>query len=272
MYKKIRWIFILVISTLTTAILITGFFYSISITNRKVVTTAKDTKEKQSQNVNKQSTKVKELNSNYYNILVMGDSLAKGTGDDSGKGFAKGFGDLMKSKESKPINITNIGINGDTSSGLLNVLNDEQNLKYAEQSKIIFISIGGNEIKGFKSAGTSIENRSNMNDVENKYFNNLQNVFKIIRSRNKNSTIVFIGLYNPFGNNINSDKIKFLADWNSKTDEFVSQDTNAVFIPTYDLFKYNMDSYLAGDDFHPNTLGYEAISKRIFEALKNYKN
>lgn len=43
------------------------------------------------------------------------------------------------------------------------------------------------------------------------------------------------------------------------------------FIPTYDLFKYNLQDYLSADNFHPNSTGYQAISNRIIESLKNYK-
>jgi ABC-2 type transport system permease protein len=39
---------------------------------------------------------------------------------------------------------------------------------------------------------------------------------------------------------------------------------------SYDLFKYNLQDYLAADNFHPNSVGYQAISDRIAEALKNY--
>lgn len=282
MYKKVKWITILVIVAASTCILIIGFVYSLSITNSSVY--GSNVKNNNGDIGNKTKEVINQLDANSYNVLVMGDSLAKGTGDENNEGFAGGFARLWKSKASKPIKVTNIAVNGDTSSGLLNIVHSEQTLKYVQDSSIIFISIGGNEIKNFKnidissvdsSLSESKESSSAPNDaksVENQYLNNLESVFKLIRSKNQNCIIVFIGLYNPFGSDITPDKVELLNNWNYKTDELVSSDNNGVYVPTYDLFKYNTQSYLAPDNFHPNAAGYDAISKRIFEVLKNYKN
>jgi lysophospholipase L1-like esterase len=275
MYKKFKWTAILTISAATAAILIIGFVSSVFVTSTSSVKSAfKIDDNKQMSNDTKKEDKMKEENTKSYNILVMGDSLAKGTGDEKGKGFAGSFADLWKTKETKPINVTNIAVNGDTSSGLLNIVNDQETLKYIENSKIILISIGGNEIKNFaslNSASTSSDN-SVVKSTQDKYFSNLKTIFKTIRSKNSKCMVIFIGLYNPLGKNITSDEINLLDNWNYETNEIVSSDSNSIFIPTYDLFKYNVDNYLAPDNFHPNGTGYDAISKRIFEALNNYKD
>lgn len=280
MYKKVKWITILAIAAASTCILIIGFAYSLSITNSSVYgSNIKHNTENKTEKV------VNQLDANSYNVLVMGDSLAKGTGDENNEGFAGGFARLWKAKASKPIKVTNIAVNGDTSSGLLNIVHSDQTLEYIQNSSIIFISIGGNEIKNFKNVDISSADSNlsqskestsspadNVKSVENQYLNNLESVFKLIRSKNENCIIVFIGLYNPFGSDITPDKVELLNNWNYKTDELVSADNNGVYVPTYDLFKYNTQSYLAPDNFHPNAAGYDAISKRIFEVLRNYKS
>lgn len=278
MYKKVKWLTILAIAAASTCIFSIGFVYSLSITNSSVHgSNIKNNSENKTEEV------MNQLDANSYNVLVMGDSLAKGTGDENNEGFAGGFAKLWKSKASKPIKITNIAVNGDTSSGLLNVVHSEQTLKYVQDSSIIFISIGGNEIKNFKNVDISSvdsslseskesSSASDEKSVENQYLNNLESIFKLIRSKNQNCIIVFIGLYNPFSSDITPDKVELLNNWNYKTDELVSEDNNSVYVPTYDLFKYSTASYLAPDNFHPNAAGYDAISKRIFEVLKNYKD
>lgn len=275
MYKKFKWNAILSISVVTAAVLMIGFVSALYITSTSSDKSAfKIGGNKQTINDTKKEDKMKETNTKSYNILVMGDSLAKGTGDEKGKGFAGGFADLWRTKETKPIKVTNIAVNGDTSSGLLNIVNDQETLKYIEDSKIILISIGGNEIKNFtnlNSASTSSDN-SAVKSTQDKYFNNLKTIFKTIRSKNSKCMVIFIGLYNPLGKNITSDEINLLDNWNYQTNEIVSSYSNSLFIPTYDLFKYNIDNYLAPDNFHPNGTGYAAVSKRIFEALNNYKD
>lgn len=280
MYNKVKWTIIFIVAVVSTFILLGGFLYSLSITNNSVYgSTAKNSSE------NDTKEYVSQLDNNSYNILVMGDSLAKGSGDESNEGFAGDFVKLWKPRESKPIKVTNIAVNGDTSSGLLSIVHNNQTLEYIKNSQIIFISIGGNEIKNFKdvdissvdsdlskSNGTTSSSINNVKSVEDKYLDNLLNIFKLIRSKSQNAIIVFIGLYNPFGDNITPDKIELLNYWNYRTYELVSSDNNSVYIPTYDLFKYNMTNYLTLDNFHPNAAGYDAISRRIFEVLKNYKN
>lgn len=265
MYKKMIWTTILVLAITSTLVFCSGLMSSLKITSA----TNTNNVVKSNIDTSTQSKPVVELNSNSYNILVMGDSLARGTGDEKGQGFANDFVSLWKTKSNKDIKVTNIAVNGDTSSGLVKILQSEETLRSIENSKIIFISIGGNEIKALQSADVSSVS-TEVKTLQGNYLNNLKSIFKSIRNRNKNSIIVFIGLYNPFEKGTISDKAVILNDWNYQTEQLVSQDSNSIFIPTYDLFRYNLDKYLSADNFHPNNAGYDAISKRIFDALKNY--
>ena len=100
----------------------------------------------------------------------------------------------------------------------------------------------------------------------------LEGCLKTIRKSNSSCIIAFVGLYNPFGKDITPDKIDFLNSWNYNTEQLITTDENTLFIPTYDLFKYNLDKYLTIDKFHPNSTGYKAISKRLLEALTTLIN
>lgn len=261
MFKNLRWKFILLISILSTITLMAGFVTALSISSsspREIVNTE----------VNK--PKAAELDKNAYNILVLGDSLAKGTGDEKGLGFSGYFSDYWKSKVSKEIKINNLAVNGDVSTGLLGIIQDEQTLSYIKGSDMIFISIGGNEISKLKNMDL-VSSTTRIKDMEDTYLTNLKSTFKIIRANNPTSMVVFIGLYNPFDKELTSDKVSLLNDWNYQSQQLISLDSNALLIPTFDLFKYNLQSYLAADNFHPNSAGYQAISNRIVESLQNYK-
>ncbi|WP_234123544.1 SGNH/GDSL hydrolase family protein [Clostridium hydrogenum] len=260
--KKIIVHGVTIIAIAVIAVSIWGFITSISLTtgkNDKYVA-------KEDNNAVEVKNSIK-YDKNSYNILAMGDSLAKGTGDESNKGFAGNFADYLQTKTSKSVRLDNLAINGDTSDGLLQVVKSSEAAKLIKNSNIILISIGGNEITKFKNADVSSE-EGQFKATQDSYLNNLKNIFNTIRGQNKNCKIVCIGLYNPFGENINSDKIKLIDDWNSGTQDVIADDSNAVFIPTYDLFRYNAQSYLTIDNFHPNSAGYIAIAKRIEEAVK----
>ena len=163
--------------------------------------------------------------------------------------------------------VYNIAVNSDNSINLLRIIKNKKTWKAIANSQIIFISIGGNELKKFKSNEISL---TSIKEIENNYLDNLKSTFTHIRSKNKTCTIVFIGLYNPFGKTITPDKLNLLNTWNYDTQQLISDETSSVFISTYDLFKYNLKKYLSIDNFHPNSVGYEAISKRVVETLENH--
>lgn len=260
--KKIVLYFVAVISVLVIIVSIWGIGKSILLTTGK----AQDKEVKKSSSevaVVKNSSKSK---GNYYNILVLGDSLAKGTGDENNKGFAAYYADDLKRKLSKPVNIDNLAVNGDVSTGLLEIVKSKNADSLIKASNTIFISIGGNEISKLRRYDV-VSQAAQIKTVEDVYLSNLKSIFKAIREKNQGCKIIFIGLYNPFGDNISSDKIKLINDWNKETQDIIADDSNSVFIPTYDLFKYNSEMYLTIDNFHPNGSGYKAIAKRIEEVM-----
>ena len=122
------------------------------------------------------------------------------------------------------------------SSGLLSIIQDAQTLSYIKGSDMIFISIGGNEISKLKNMDIA-SSTTRIKDIEDTYLTNLKSTFKIIRTNNPSSMVIFIGLYNPFGNELTSDKVSILNDWNYQSQQLVSLDSNALFIPTLRSFQ-----------------------------------
>ncbi|MHC1684200.1 MAG: GDSL-type esterase/lipase family protein [Clostridiaceae bacterium] len=269
MFKNIKWRLILSLSIIFTIVLVIGFGTALRISSAppKDVT---DTETEVEAEIIAEKTESVSIDKNAYNMLVLGDSLARGTGDEQSRGFSGYFTDFWKTKVSKEIKINNLAVNGDVSTGLLKIVQEEQTLSYIKNSDMIFISIGGNEISKLRNMDIATST-TRIKEMETSYLENLKSIFKIIRDNNPSSMVVFIGLYNPYGKDLTTDKVTILNEWNFQSQQLVSLDPNALYVPTYDLFKYNLESYLAMDKFHPNGTGYQAISNRIAEALKNYK-
>lgn len=264
MIKRVMLKIITIVGIIVIITSIIGIITSIYITTRPA--NKVDINNKSSKETAKTIDKPK---NNAYNILSMGDSIANGTGDETGRGFADYYAQSYKKDTSKAVNVNNIAVNGDVSDGLSQIVRNKSTSPIIESANLIFISIGGNEIKQFANSN-DISSLAGIKSVESHYLSNLGNVIKKIRSENSNCTIVFIGLYNPFGDDITQDKLGLLDDWNYETQKLISDDSNGVYIPTYDLFKYNMKKYLTIDNFHPNSEGYKAIARRIIETLKNH--
>ena len=263
MYKKVIWNIILLISIVSAVIFSISAIISAKITNGTNIE-EKTVENSESENKNESTFSG---TGDTYNILVLGDSLAKGTGDETGNGFAQEFAKSLSAQTGKKVETSNMAINGDVSSGLLTVIQKEEILKSVELSDLIFISIGGNEVKAFQS-NRKDANATDVKITQDKYLSNLKGIMNLIESKNNKCKVVFIGLYNPFGDEISQENLKILYDWNYKTEELLSSYPSAVVIPTYDLFKYNLDNYLAQDKFHPNSKGYKAIANRISEVVK----
>ena len=208
------------------------------------------------------------------NVAVIGDSLAKGTGDDGGKGFAERATDLLQeqNKKSKVQLLGNLGINGLTTSQLQAELR-EVGVQYTlKQANVILLSIGGNDL--FQGA----EEMSNGGDLPssaqlNQAITSASDRFKIcvqqIKAINPNATLVYIGLYNPFYDlpEMRLSGTTSVERWNSMALNTLVQVGKAVMIPTYDLFEINIVKYISSDHFHPNEEGYEQIAQRIVQSL-----
>lgn len=79
-------------------------------------------------------------------LLALGDSLAKGTGDETGSGFVKRTLEGLSQGEGSAELLGNMGINGLTTAGLQTKLKEE-GVRYAlRQANVILVSIGGNDL------------------------------------------------------------------------------------------------------------------------------
>ncbi|HEY1435428.1 MAG TPA: GDSL-type esterase/lipase family protein, partial [Thermoanaerobaculia bacterium] len=88
-----------------------------------------------------------------FRILVVGDSLAKGTGDESGKGF--GVNVLEAFKKKGPAEITNLAVNGMESPEILAIVESPNVRNLAARADLILVSAGGNDLSHGITRGPS---------------------------------------------------------------------------------------------------------------------
>lgn len=206
------------------------------------------------------------------NVAAIGDSLSKGTGDDSGKGFARRFVELTKEqgKESKLVN--NLGINGLSTEGLMDLL-DEKGVQYSlGQAHIIIMSIGGNDLfngaENLQTGGrlpTELELEQSVTQASKR----LGIIADKILEMNPKAQLVYISLYNPFSDLPGMREIgdEAVSRWNHIVSDILRDRERTLVVPTFDLFTYNSQKYLASDHFHPNGAGYQIIAERIMQGI-----
>lgn len=205
----------------------------------------------------------KAVSSKEIKIVALGDSLTKGLGDETGKGYVGDLEDEVKKRTTKPVSLINLGINGQTSDQLRKQVQQVEVERQLQGANIILLTIGGNDL--FRGGqGLEDYNTADIASVEKKYLTNLKYIFTQIRKVNTSADVYFIGLYNPFMDlSIGKDTSEVVRRWNYDSAEISADFPKVVFVPTFDLFELKVNDYLYSDKFHPNTEGYRLIAERV---------
>lgn len=208
-------------------------------------------------------------------LLALGDSLTKGTGDETGQGYVRRVADGLRSRYNKPVKLlSNLAVNGMTASMLAERLEQDEGFQYAVKgANLIVFSIGGNDL--FLSAYA----KWNGSDAEVVDFDEIagdmdealdqfQRAVSMLNRLNPNATVVYIGLYNPFYSldGLRGASLK-LQQWNEGVYNELYNHPQMHMVPTFDLFEQRSLDYLSTDHFHPNEAGYERIAARMLDSL-----
>lgn len=196
-------------------------------------------------------------------VVALGDSLTRGTGDESGKGYIGYLVDELEEKSKEKITLHNFGVKGYRSNQLLNQVKQGEIQRQIKNADYILITIGGNDL--FQSGQAFVDmDEKKITQSREGYLKNLQTVLEEIRSLNENAAIFHIGLYNPFID-LNDSELttKIVRDWNYETNKLLDQQKQAIYVPTFDLFQLSVNDYLYTDKFHPNAEGYRLIAERV---------
>lgn len=200
-------------------------------------------------------------------IVALGDSLTRGTGDETGKGYVGVLLDEIKEKTKRPVQLTNLGINGQRSDQLRKQIEQKEVQRQIQKADMVLVTIGGNDL--FRGGQGLIDfNAGEVATIEKKYLDNLKFIFEQIRKNNSNANVFFIGLYNPFIElDQGKEMSKAVRHWNYDSAEVSAAFPKIVFVPTFDLFELKVNDYLYSDKFHPNSKGYRLIAERVASLL-----
>lgn len=201
-------------------------------------------------------------------VLVLGDSLARGTGDETGKGFA---GDVLESlKKRGPVEMANLAVNGAESRDVLASLENENVRRLAASADWILLSAGGNDLSHAvpREAAMTSSPLEEIGASRSRYASNLRQILSRLRDSNAQAPIDLLGLYDPFGGEGPQARVgaSVILSWNALLEETALSYPKVTVVPTFDLF-YGRPDRLAVDRFHPNARGHQAIAERILQLL-----
>ncbi|WML48879.1 GDSL-type esterase/lipase family protein [Neobacillus sp. PS3-34] len=87
-----------------------------------------------------------EKNAKELTVVALGDSLTRGTGDETGKGYVGDVIDEIKKKTKKPVRLLNLGINGQRSDQLRAQVGQIEVQRQIQKADIVLMTIGGNDL------------------------------------------------------------------------------------------------------------------------------
>jgi lysophospholipase L1-like esterase len=197
--------------------------------------------------------------------LIIGDSLARGAGDESGLGIGGRLDEEFRTRKLRAQKTVNLGINGARTGDLLRQLETANVKRLIGDANVVIVSIGGNDLW---AGGTDWRNAppQNPDKVMDAVLDRIEKAVRIMRTANPKARIVFVGLYNPFAATPFGARLSALVNrWNSKLLERFGDDPNFTLVQTADLFTHQ--DRLALDRFHPGAEGYALIARRIADGL-----
>ena len=196
--------------------------------------------------------------------LVLGDSLARGTGDESGLGIGGRLRQDLLSTHNDVRPVTNLAINGARTRDLLEQLQSRNVQTLIAQSNVIVISIGGNDLWG--TTDVRALRLHNPESVLEDVLGRVAEVVRAVRSANPTARIFLVGLYNPLAMTPTGGVLSPLVSrWNARLLERFATDPNVTVVPTADIFSHR--DRLSFDRFHPSDEGYALIARRIADSL-----
>lgn len=214
-----------------------------------------------------------ELPEKNVDLVVLGDSLTVGIGDEEKKnGYAGRFAADMKNEMNgvKEVTLIETAKKGRRSDELITQIKNgdiDEQLKTAE---FITLTIGGNDLMKVMRENITALQKSNFDEERPEFEKRYAEVFKLIREKNETAPIVAIGVYNPLTvyTKDSSQFKEIIAEWNGDMKKIVEADKHAVFVSVEDSFISNKEEVYSEDYFHPNAKGYTNMNNRIYETLE----
>jgi lysophospholipase L1-like esterase len=201
-------------------------------------------------------------------LLVLGDSLARGTGDETGKGYASYV--LESVKKAGATDMANLAVDGAESSDVARVLESENVGRLAASADWILLSAGGNDLSHAvpREAGMPASPLDAITAARSRYAGNLRHILSRLREVNPRAPVYVLGLYDPFTEEASKTRIgsSIILSWNSLIEETALAFPQVLVVPTFDLF-YGRPDRLGADHFHPNGKGHQVIAQRIIQLL-----
>ena len=197
-------------------------------------------------------------------VVAIGDSLAYGAGDESGKGLTGYLKDDLKRAGFESVETVNLGVNGAQTSDLIARMKQERTRSEIQKADVIVLSIGANDL--FRTPGAREETLRAPLAVAERILQRIQGIVTDLRGLNPRARILILGGYNPVPTHPYAPTInQYLQLWDETLAGTFEDDPLVSVVKMRDIVTpQRLSRY---DNFHPGREAYKAAADRIAKML-----
>lgn len=197
-------------------------------------------------------------------VALVGDSLAHGAGDESGKGIAGRLEPELRQRGISAVSTANLARTGSTTRDLVTTLTQSATRNEIARANAIILSVGANDVRRLLASDADLESVVTL--VE-EVLHNIDAIVAELHRINPNARIVLLGAYAPIPA---EDAALFLeplvAMWDATLEERFADDRRVSVVRLSDIVD-RPERLSTIDSFHPGGEAYQVASQRIAELL-----
>lgn len=192
-------------------------------------------------------------------VVIIGDSVAAGSGDETGLGIT---GQLRMRLTSTAAEITNGAIPGGRTRDMHHAV--ERLRHEIQRADVVLLSVGGNDLYG--SSKERLLSLISPDFQIRRVARRVTHVVDHLQQINPAVSVVLLGLYNPYGQmKLGPLLSAYVKRWDGKLTLAFASNPKVSVVPIADLLA-SVERLSPLDRFHPGASGYAAIVQRVSAA------
>lgn len=205
------------------------------------------------------------LDDGVFRVVVVGDSLAAGTGDPDGKGIPGNLQDELRGVAAN-VEVKNYGVAGNTTEDVARRLQNEDLRNDVASADAVVLSVGANDV--FQSPDARAEAIREPVAFANRILALVAGVVQELRGLNPDAPILILGGYNPIPDHpLKSAINRYLKRWDNMLDDRFASDPRIDIVKLSDIID-GADKLSPIDHFHPGAGAYRDAAHRIADMLR----
>lgn len=194
-------------------------------------------------------------------VVLLGDSLAYGTGDESGKGIGGWLDEELRRRGVRSQPTVNLGVDGATTADVAARLETEAVRSAIAHADAVVLSVGANDL--VRVPGAREEALREPFKAARRTLDRVAAIVEAILEINSGVRILILGGYNPFPQHPYAGLVgTYLAVWDESLVEEFEGDPRIAIVRMSDIVR-GRERLSSFDRFHPGQLAYRDAARRI---------